>query len=265
MFLLTERRNVSDLLTVLIQTLNPTMKDATMKYNSIQVMPLDLLKGYIDYNRMTGQFTHLKPDVTLKRRQENGRLYLSLKGMPAYVPASKVAWYMVHGVWSTLQIMPLNGDASDLRLSNLGVYGLEYRPDHVSVNQHAATLAAHESALSDAAEAKTRLESLERNGTGVSLHTSGKWRARVSLKGEQVLVGMYDSEAAATAALRDYLTEKSLYTSNATAPASPYKAVSWNKRSRKWRVQFKNVYKGEYASVELAIARAKEVLAEMMV
>ena len=236
-----------------------------MKYNSIQVMPLDLLKDHIDYNRMTGRFTALKPDVTLKRRQENGRLYLSLKGMSAYVPASKVAWYMVHGVWSTLQVMPLNGDASDLRLSNLGVYGLGYRPDHVSINEHASTMAAHESSMALAAEAKERLEALDRAGTGINPHENGKWRARVTLQGVRRLIGIYDTEQNATAALRDYLTEKSLYTSNATAPASPYKAVSWNKRSHKWRVQFKNVYKGEYTSVELAIARAKEVLAEMVV
>ena len=232
-----------------------------MHYLSLKQMPQELVKDYIYYNDLTGEFKALKPDYYLRKRTMNGRLYICLKGQPEYVPASKLAWYYMTGVWANCHVVVIDGNIHNLAYKNLGLFGVHDRLDYQSISEYTAQQAAIEASTSLAEQAKVRLDALNAHGTGISFHTlTNKWRARVTLNSEQRTIGAdYASEEEATAALRGYLTNLSLYTTNDLIPKSPRKGVSWNRKNRRWRVQYKGKYYGEYESVDMAIAKAQTV------
>lgn len=230
---------------------------------NLRSIPVEVLKNYIDYNEQTGEFTSLNPAHKIRVREQNGAPYLTLVGVPHPAPASKVAVYLKAGFWPRSRVKHADGNKYNLAYTNLVAFGLNARYVTETPSEYAVREQAIRAAKVLADEATERLAALNESGTGVSYHAaSGRWRARVSLAGQQRNVGMCLTKEQATITLRDYLTGIISYTPDETSPKSPRRGVSWVGSHKMWRVKFGTTYYGMCARVEDAIAIAASVEAE---
>lgn len=157
--------------------------------DELATLSASLLRELLDYDPATGVFTwrvtlsNVRPAGSVAGTIE-GNGYCQIQIARVVHKAHRLAWLYVHGEWPQRDIDHKNGNRADNRIANL-------RPATRSQNlqnQHHAR-----------SDSRCGLQ-------GVSLHQSGRWRARIqSADGKRRHLGFFDSPQEAHAA---YLTAK---------------------------------------------------------
>ena len=152
----------------------------------------DRLTHLLRYDRLTGKFirrvsTAPRALAGMEAGDIDGRGYRRLRIDRKRYLAHRVAWFYVTGKWPEKEIDHKNGDKLDNRWRNL-------REAEVCENRRNSRV--HKDSVS--------------GHKGVSLNsTSGKWRARIWVEGQEVSLGAFETpeqaaEAYASAAKRHF-------------------------------------------------------------
>ena len=144
------------------------------------------LRDVLDYDPQSGHFTWrrtgnraLCPGDRAGCLHPRGYIHIKI-GAYSYA-AHRLAWLYVHGEWPAAKLDHRNGVRSDNRIANL-------RPckGPVENNQNTKRYASNRSGYH-----------------GVGWHkSSGRWRARISVGGKQINLGLFDSADLAAEAYR---------------------------------------------------------------
>jgi hypothetical protein len=141
------------------------------------------VREILNYDPLTGVFTRRvtvrgarSGDIAGYRRPD-GYFVISIDG--AQYRAHRIAWLYVNGAWPTNLIDHINGVSDDNRIANL----------------REAT---------DAENNQNRRRAKARGASGyigVSWHNRGRrWVANIAINGEQIYLGLFDTEEAASEA-----------------------------------------------------------------
>jgi len=131
------------------------------------------LRSILAYNPETGAFTW---KVTASNRRQAGELagckckrsgYMLIGYKGVVYPAHRLAWLHVYGTWPTMDIDHINGIPGDDRICNL-------------------RLATHQQNMSNRGRQKNNSSGYK----GVYRHQE-KWRARITVAGKSVSLGVY--------------------------------------------------------------------------
>jgi hypothetical protein len=150
------------------------------------------VRAVLDYDQETGEFTWKQTGSRALRRGDRAgslhpRGYIHIKiGKYSYA-AHRLAWLYVHKSWPSAELDHRNGCRSDNRIANL-------RPcDGPAENNQ-----------------NTKRYSSNRSGYhGVGWHKStGRWRARISVSGKHINLGLFDSPELAAEAYRKAKAER---------------------------------------------------------
>jgi hypothetical protein len=135
----------------------------------------DRLRERLSYDERTGEFTHLTANSMRKAGHRagctNGGGYRSIMVDGTIYQAHRLAWLYAYGTWPSNVIDHINGDRTDNRLSNLRVVTTAGN----SQNHHSA-----------------RADSLS-GLKGVSRKKDGRWFARITVDGNRLFLGHFDT------------------------------------------------------------------------
>lgn len=137
------------------------------------------------YNSSTGEFTRKISTARCTKVGEvaghkNAQGYIIIKYLGAAYKAHRLAWLIYHKSWPKYDIEHIDGNKSNNSISNLR-----------DVSRSTNSL-------------NTKYTSKNTSGyRGVSPH-NGKWRARLTLKGVQHIIGTYDTPEEASIAYKKY-------------------------------------------------------------
>lgn len=143
----------------------------------------EVLDQHFSYDPHTGLFTRIsRPCNRVKAgdvatcKSSEGYVHFRVEG--TLYRAHRLAWLTMTGEWPETQIDHINGDRADNRFSNLR---LVTNGENQQNRRHA------------------RIDNKSSNCMGVGFfRPQGKWRARIQVNKKSVLLGYFDSEAAAS-------------------------------------------------------------------
>lgn len=141
------------------------------------------LKTVLRYDSETGDFTWIKTEPRLKRflgKKAGGKAgtYIKITALGKEYLAHRLAWFFYYGTWPKM-VDHINGNGMDNRISNL-------RESNHMLNARNLTI--------------------HRNGKIPYVHKHGSsWRGKIMLDKKNVVIGTFDSEKEAAAAVFGYL------------------------------------------------------------
>lgn len=154
--------------------------------NKEHVLSVERLRAVLDYDPVSGVFTWkqtgnraLQPGDRAGTLHPRGYVFIKV-GAFSYA-AHRLAWLFIHSEWPKADIDHRNGLRSDNRIANL-----RECCGPLENNQNTKRYASNRSGFH-----------------GVGWHKStGRWRARISVAGRQINLGLFDSAELAAEAYR---------------------------------------------------------------
>lgn len=142
----------------------------------MKTLERDRLVKLLRYDAETGRFTceekrgPLNVGDSVGTINKAGYTQIQIDGVIFY--AHRLAWLFVYGTWPTGPVDHINGERSDNRIANL-------RDATASIN----------------AQNQRRPRSDNKSGyLGVSLHSDGKWQARIKIGGTYKSLGLHKTK-----------------------------------------------------------------------
>jgi hypothetical protein len=138
------------------------------------------LRQLLEYDQNTGHFTSLVGRGPIRVGQRVGCVnragYLQIQIAGTIYYGHRLAWLYVHGEWPAEMIDHINGSRSDNRISNLRDVSSQLNVQNV----------------------KSARRDNKSGFLGVSLHSDGRWQARIKMRGQYKSLGLFASPEAAS-------------------------------------------------------------------